>query len=330
MNESAIINAIQELTTAVKNIGRDTGPKLGFHEANSAEYVFVGGTDDGSCWYRWDHDRNVAVSIPQAALTGMLSGIYTMTKNGARGESRKLRVTLTADRPYVLQAGLETVFSRMLLQQFATAAAGDYHSLASGSVVTVEVTAGDEGKVIFPTVLVDGARVKYDYDRDADCEALAETVIALLGFEPETEAGNGDSRQQAAPTNGGGRQPREARASAPSNAQRTQPQQAAGQDSRPPQKTIGPKGAAALVPFFERAGVPAGQRLNFAAVEVGREVTAMAQLTPDEGHAVVRKLKTWKQEAQRIREEKERVFNEPIRDDEGEPEIMEEDVPFDL
>lgn len=88
-------------------------PKLGLH--NEVGTVKIYCNRNHNCnWFTWrgDNINGVPVPIEQQAITGYLHSIEVIQAEYKNKISDKLNIHLLADRKYILEAGLETLFSK--------------------------------------------------------------------------------------------------------------------------------------------------------------------------------------------------------------------------
>jgi len=127
--------------------------KLGFGPPPTPTTIFIN-RSHGGCWYRLENSNPVV--IQEAALTCRLQGIGFETVSRRDKETSKLHVRVIADRPYILEAGGTTQFSRSLLAALAVFSPGELHN----KVVTIQPVPGDDDSVLFCRLWVGGELVR--------------------------------------------------------------------------------------------------------------------------------------------------------------------------
>jgi len=127
--------------------------KLGFGLAPSPATIFIN-RSHGGVWYRLENGSPVV--IPEPALTCRLQQISFETVSRRDKETSKLHIKVMADRPYILEAGGTTQFSRSLLAALAVFSPGALHN----KVVTIQPVPGDDDSVLFCRLFVNGELVR--------------------------------------------------------------------------------------------------------------------------------------------------------------------------
>jgi len=127
--------------------------KLGFGPPPTPTTIFIN-RSHGGVWYRLDGGNPVV--IPEPALTCRLQGIGFETVSRRDRETSKLHIRVAADRPYILESGGTTQFSRSFLAACATFPAGALHS----KIVTIQPVPGEDDSVLFCRLWVGGELVR--------------------------------------------------------------------------------------------------------------------------------------------------------------------------
>ena len=150
---------------------------LGFQPAHRIPLDVEGGTtEDGRryCWGVFDHDKQVLVPQMMPAIVGYIQGIGVRDGREYKGKiPRKLVIHLDcgAAGSYAIKAGLETAFSKGVINAIA--------SLDSGQArepVKIVVRPGDDesGKVVLPSLYLPQSggdvwvKPKYEYPANLD------------------------------------------------------------------------------------------------------------------------------------------------------------------
>jgi len=127
--------------------------KLGFGPPPTPTTVFIN-RSHGGCWYRLENGNPVVIQEP--ALTCRLQSAHFEAVLRRDKETSKLRISVAADRPYILEAGGTTQFSRSFLAACAVFSPGELH----GKVVTIQPVPGDDDSVLFCRLWVGGELVR--------------------------------------------------------------------------------------------------------------------------------------------------------------------------
>jgi len=149
---------MEELLTVLKEIRdllaqQQAQEKLGFGPSPTHTTIFVN-RSHGGVWYRLENGNPVV--IPEPALTCRLQAVHFENVSRRDRETSKLRITVTADRPYILESGGTTQFSRSFLAACATFPPGTLHN----KVVTIQPVPGDDDSVLFCRLWVDEVLVR--------------------------------------------------------------------------------------------------------------------------------------------------------------------------
>jgi hypothetical protein len=127
--------------------------KLGFGPPPTPTTVFIN-RSHGGVWYRLENGTPVMIQEP--SLTCCLQSVHFETVSRRDKETSKLHIRVIADRPYVLEAGGTTQFSRSFLAACAMFPAGALHN----KIVTIQPVPGDDDSVLFCRLFVNGELVR--------------------------------------------------------------------------------------------------------------------------------------------------------------------------
>ena len=146
--------------------------QLGLHDGAEAIRIYAN-RSNGCLWYTVT-DGNVT-PITQTALTAYLTDI-SFPKLERRGrETVKLQAFLQGDRPYIVEAGHDSNFSKGLLSAVAqlTPAQLQYP-------LTIAPQAGSDESVLFCRVFSQGELIKGIYSDETDWRTVAQAAIATV------------------------------------------------------------------------------------------------------------------------------------------------------
>jgi hypothetical protein len=146
----AILTEIRDL---LRQQQQQTQKRLGFGPPPTPTTVFVN-RSHGGVWYRLENGNPVVIQEP--ALTCRLQAAHFESVSRRDKETSKLRITVTADRLYILESGGTTQFSRSFLAACATFLPGALH----GKVVTIQPVPGDDDSVLFCRLFVNNELVR--------------------------------------------------------------------------------------------------------------------------------------------------------------------------
>lgn len=171
--------------------------KLGLGNPPEPQYLFVGAGKEGNVNYEWyyvDFDNgNQTVPETRRALTGYIRELR-INETEYKGEKKpKLDIFISADQPYVVRSGLDTVFTRGVI--LALAIVEDYTE-----PLIIAVAPSDQEKVVFGKVYrASGEKISVEWQKDANLMPLINHIQELLGQEP-SEAPPATTEQPAQAT----------------------------------------------------------------------------------------------------------------------------------
>jgi len=141
----------------------------GLQEPPMPVYLFVGeNTVDGrvSLWYEFDHNKLEPIPVFERALVGTLGNLILHAKEFKGKWAVKLdTVFQTPDQNYVVRAGVETNFVRSLILSLVQVEDFD-------KPLTLVLSPGDDGKVIFCAVHYTETNLKIKYEWDPEMRLL--------------------------------------------------------------------------------------------------------------------------------------------------------------
>ena len=182
-----------QMKALIREVIRDE-MSLGLQSAYRIPLDVEGGVaEDGKryCWGVFDHDRQVFVPEMQPAIKGYLQGLGVKEGREYKGKvPRKLVLHLDcgARGTYAIKAGLETAFSKGVLNAIASLTAEQ----VQGAIKLVVRPGDDEsGKVVLPSLyLPQPARdmwVKPKYEHPTDTGQLRAVFRAAVEVVPRLE-----------------------------------------------------------------------------------------------------------------------------------------------
>jgi len=165
-----LAQALAEQTHLLQQIlTRLDAPRLGLHDSAGSMKIYCN-RQHGSLWYRLVD--GIPVTIQESAVTGYLMNLE-FTKVERRGrECCKLLATIHGDRPYLLESGHDSHFSKGLLSAVASMLPAMLHR-----PITISPQAGDDGSVLFCRVFSDGELIRASYDDSTDWRSCAQAAI---------------------------------------------------------------------------------------------------------------------------------------------------------
>lgn len=148
-------------------------PKLGFCDAPSTLWIYAN-RSNGCTWYSI---RDGEVSpIEQGALTGYLQDLKFEKVERRGKETIKLQAFIKGDRPYCVESGYDSHFSKGLLSAIATLTP---EQLKLPITISPQPGTTDEA-VLFARVYVGSEPVRATYDDETNWRAISQTAIAIV------------------------------------------------------------------------------------------------------------------------------------------------------
>lgn len=158
-------------------------PKLGLH--NEVGTVKIYCNRNHNCnWFTWrgDNINGVPVPIEQQAITGYLHSIEVIQAEYKNKISDKLNIHLLADRKYILEAGLETLFSKSVLSAISKLTP---QQIKQQTITFQPRQSQQEEKVLFCSVYIGDEWVKGEFNGETDFAPIIVKVMGLVnGFAP--------------------------------------------------------------------------------------------------------------------------------------------------
>ncbi|WGV23397.1 hypothetical protein [Halotia branconii] len=147
--------------------------KLGFGAVPRPQYVFVK-KDNDCCWYMLAED-NRRIPIYERALTGVITEIKVDRQvENTFGTDKKTNLCVLADKPYIIQSGNDTYFSKSLLLSLD---ALTFEQLRNP--LTIAVSPGDSNVVfcnIYDPMSYRSLDVSWNGHQEIDWQALGQKV----------------------------------------------------------------------------------------------------------------------------------------------------------
>lgn len=156
-------------------------PKLGLH--NEVGTVKIYCNRNHNCnWFTWDSINEIAVPIEQQAITGYLHSIEVIQTEYKNKPLYKLNIHLLADRKYILEAGIETLFSKSVLSAISKLTP---QQIKQQTITFQPRQSQQEEKVLFCSVYIGDELVKGEFNNETDFKPIIVRVMGLVnGFAP--------------------------------------------------------------------------------------------------------------------------------------------------
>ncbi len=123
---------------------RASKQQLGFGHPPKARYIYANRQYPDALWYFWDGAKKEHEPIQFHALTGIVERLEIEEKEFRGKPDYKVNLHIRAERNYVIQSGLETLFAKGLLYTLSK-----LPTAAFSQPITISVEAGDTEQVLF-------------------------------------------------------------------------------------------------------------------------------------------------------------------------------------
>jgi hypothetical protein len=172
------------LQQILAELQKQSGPALGFGFAPRPRYIYANRQNTDCLWYFWNGGDNVHIPIEYHALTGFITKIEVEEKEFKKKKDLKLNIHVKAERMYIIQSGLETLFSKGVI--YALKEVADF-----SQVLSIAVEPGNTEQVLFGRVYVGDQSIYAPYDDDANIpwQSLVEAIQSRIeGGAPATQS----------------------------------------------------------------------------------------------------------------------------------------------
>ena len=172
MNTDGLLHAILEELKAARLA--PPAVALGFSSPPKPRFIYANRQYSNCLWYFWNSARNEHEPIEATAITGYLEKLEIEEKEFRGRSEPKVNLTLRADRMYIIQAGMETIFAKGLLHTLAKLPAEAFRQ-----PIMIAVEPGDTEQVLFCRIYnpSNGKSMFAPYPEDTDWRATAQRAI---------------------------------------------------------------------------------------------------------------------------------------------------------
>lgn len=126
---------------------RTSKQQLGFGHPPKPRYIYANRQYPDCLWYFWDGANKKHEPIQFQALTGIIEKLEVEEKEFRGKPDHKVNLHIRAERSYVIQSGLETLFAKGLVYTLAKLPVA-----AFTQPITIAVEPGDTEQVLFSRV----------------------------------------------------------------------------------------------------------------------------------------------------------------------------------
>lgn len=156
---------------------RTSNQSLGFGHSPKARYIYANRKYPDALWYFWNSAKDEHEPIEFNALTGIIERLEIEQKEYKGKQENKVNLHIRADRNYVIQAGVETLFAKGLLYTLSK-----LPIKAFTQAITIAVEAGDVDQVLFCQIYnpTTGQVVYAPYAENTNWQAITQRAVAKV------------------------------------------------------------------------------------------------------------------------------------------------------
>jgi len=175
MNSEPLLQAILDELKATR--AAHAPVPLGFGAPPKPRFIYANRQYSNCLWYFWNNAKNEHEPIEQTALTGWIEKLEIESKEFRGRTETKVNLSMRADRPYIIQAGFETIFARGLLHTLAKLPPEAFRQ-----PIMIAVEPGDTDQVLFCRIYnpATGKSVFAPYPEDTDWTATAQRAVTKI------------------------------------------------------------------------------------------------------------------------------------------------------
>jgi hypothetical protein len=175
MNTDELLQAILDELKASRSA--TLAPPLGFSHPPKARYIYANRQYSDCLWYFWNGGKSEHEPIEHTALTGWIEKLELEEKEFRGKPDLKVNLTIRADRPYVIQAGFDTLFAKGLMYTLSKLPADVFQN-----PITIAVEPGDTEQVLFCRIYNPSTSkpVYAPYPDEVDWAATSQRAIAKI------------------------------------------------------------------------------------------------------------------------------------------------------
>ncbi len=147
---------------------------LGFCDPPKVRYIYANRQYPDCLWYFWDGAKKLHEPIAQCGITGIIKKIEIEEKEYRGKPDPKINFHIQADRPYVVQSGIDTLFTKGLIYTLSKLPIDAFKK-----PIMIAVEAGEDDKVLFSRVYnpATGSLVFAPYPDSVDWDKVTSTAI---------------------------------------------------------------------------------------------------------------------------------------------------------
>lgn len=165
------IEILQEILDQLKS---QSNSDLGFCNPPKVRYIYANRQYPDCLWYFWNGAKNLHEPIVPLGITGIIEKLEIEEKEYRGKPDPKVNMHIRADRPYVIQSGLDTLFAKGLIYTLSKLPIDAFKR-----PIMIAVEAGDGDNVLFSRIYnpVTGTLVFAPYPDGVDWAKVTDTAI---------------------------------------------------------------------------------------------------------------------------------------------------------
>lgn len=175
MNLEQLIAQQNDLLQQLVDLLKPAGRQLGFGQSPRPRYIYCNRSQGGLWYFLAEDPERTPQPIPHTALTCLVERLEFKQVERRGKEIWKTHLSVTADRPYILEAGYDSNFSRSLLSALASLSPQQLQK-----PITIEVQAAETEEVLFCRVYTEGIPIFAPWDEQTDWRKTARRAIANI------------------------------------------------------------------------------------------------------------------------------------------------------
>lgn len=167
-----------QLLQAILDELRTSNQLLGFGHSPKPRYIYANRKYPDALWYFWNSAKDEHEPIEFNALTGIIERLEIDEEKEYKGKpEHKVKLHIRADRNYVIQAGIETLFAKGLLYTLSK-----LPTIAFTQAMTIAVEPGDTEQVLFCRIYNPKTQqaVYAPYDENTNWQAVTQRAVAKI------------------------------------------------------------------------------------------------------------------------------------------------------
>ncbi|NEO74942.1 hypothetical protein [Moorena sp. SIO4G3] len=178
------------MAETVESSNLDNTKKLGFCDAPIPKIIYVKNSENGKyLWHFWNHSENKPEAIYHQAIRCFVSGLEIVAKEFLEKEVLKLRIQVLADKPYSIQSGIDSIFSRCFLLSLVKLSPEQVKEPLTIALRGNDTSKGNPATVFCSLYDSRDRYISYDWDASVNIYSIANACQSLLSGQPISPPG---------------------------------------------------------------------------------------------------------------------------------------------